>query len=71
VSRDAVQDQRLGLVFTARVKLARASILVEDKPVHLSAGMGVTAEIQTGSRRVIDYLISPLREYQSEALRER
>ncbi len=33
--------------------------------------MSVTGEIRTGERRVINYLLSPIREYQSEALRER
>ncbi|WP_435236390.1 HlyD family type I secretion periplasmic adaptor subunit [Psychromonas sp. PT13] len=71
ISRDAVQDEQLGLVFPARIKLASSEILVEDNLVDLSAGMSVMAEIKTGDRRVIDYLLSPLQQYQSEALRER
>jgi hemolysin D len=35
------------------------------------AGMAVTAEIRTGSRRVISYLLSPLARYRQESLRER
>jgi len=36
-------------------------------------GMNVSVEIQTGSRRVIDFVLSPspFLEYQDEALRER
>ena len=34
-------------------------------------GMAVTAEIKTGRRRVIDYLLAPLREYVHDGLRER
>lgn len=45
--------------------------MVEGKPVRLSAGMAINAEIKTGRRRVIDYLLSPLQQYQSEAMRER
>jgi len=33
--------------------------------------MNVTAEIRTGRRRLIDYVLSPLREHVSEAGRER
>ncbi len=33
--------------------------------------MSITAEVRTGNRRVIDYLLSPLQQYQSEAMRER
>ena len=71
ISQDAVEDEQLGLVFPARVKLARSNILVDDALVALSAGMSVMAEIKTGNRRVIEYLLSPLQQYQSEALRER
>jgi len=71
ISQDAVADEQLGLVFPARVKLVRSDILVDDTLVALGAGMSVMAEIKTGNRRVIDYLLSPLQQYQSEALRER
>ncbi|MFT6926264.1 MAG: RTX toxin transport system membrane fusion protein [Psychromonas sp.] len=71
ISQDAVEDEQLGLVFPARVKLARSDILVDDALVALGAGMSVMAEIKTGNRRVIEYLLSPLQQYQAEALRER
>jgi RTX toxin transport system membrane fusion protein len=71
ISQDAVQDEQLGLVFPARIKLASSDILVDENHVALGAGMSVMAEIKTGDRRVIEYLLSPLQQYQSEALRER
>jgi hypothetical protein len=36
-----------------------------------TAGMAVTAEIKTGQRRVIEYLLAPLLRYKQESLRER
>jgi hemolysin D len=33
--------------------------------------MAVTVEIKTGSRRIIEYLLSPLLRYKYESLRER
>jgi len=36
-----------------------------------SAGMALTAEIKTDHRRMIDYLLSPIRRYGHESLRER
>lgn len=59
------------LVFPATVKLARSSIVVDGKTIPLSAGMAVTVEIRTGERRVIDYLLAPLREVQSASGHER
>lgn len=71
VSHDAAQDEQLGLVFPARVKLETASLMVEGVEVALTPGMRLSVEIKTGKRRVIDYLLSPLRQHGGEALRER
>jgi len=71
VSHDAAQDEQLGLVFPARVKLDRATLDIDGVRVNLSPGMTLNAEIKTGRRRVIDYLLSPLKNGSSEALRER
>jgi len=71
VSNDAVSDEKRGLIFPARVNLARATIQVENKTVNLSPGMAVTVEVKTGMRRVIEYFLSPLMQYKDESLRER
>ena len=44
---------------------------VEDRVVDLALGMAATAEIKTGTRRIIEYLLSPLLRYKQESLRER
>lgn len=44
---------------------------VDDVTVALTPGMALSVEIKTGTRRVIDYVLSPLRQYQSESMRER
>jgi hemolysin D len=59
------------LAYAARISLDRTQMQVEDKLVNLSPGMAVTAEIKTGSRRIISYLLSPLLKYKQESLRER
>jgi hemolysin D len=59
------------LNYAARISLDRTQMQVEDKLVNLSPGMAVTAEIKTGSRRIISYLLSPLLRYKQEVLRER
>jgi hemolysin D len=58
-------------VYAARVTLDQAHMQIDDQLVDLSPGMAVTAEIKTGSRTVISYLLSPLRKYKQESLRER
>lgn len=71
VSHDAVNDEKRGLIFPARVNLERATILVGNKIVNLSPGMAVTVEVKTSQRRVIEYFLSPLLQYKDESFRER
>jgi len=59
------------LLYAARVSLDRMQMRVEGRFVNLAPGMAVTVEIKTGSRRVIQYLMSPLLRYKQESLRER
>ena len=59
------------LNYSARISLDRAQMQIDDRVVNLSPGMAVTAEIRTGSRTVLSYLLSPLLRYRQEALRER
>jgi hemolysin D len=71
VSRDANKDDKLGLVYPVRVRLDAADILADGKRVEIAPGMAVNAEIITGDRRVIEYVLSPVLRYRHEAGRER
>lgn len=71
VTADAVNDEKKGAVFIATLLLKQASIDIDGKPVRLSPGMSLTAEIKTGQRRMIEYLLSPVQRAGSESLRER
>ncbi|MFU2137237.1 HlyD family type I secretion periplasmic adaptor subunit [Gallibacterium anatis] len=71
VSFDAIEDKDLGLVFSSIISINQDYLIIEGKKIPLSAGMRVTAEIKTGKRRVISYLLSPLQETLSESMRER
>ena len=57
--------------YMALVSLDRAAIRTEDGDTALEPGMAVTAEIKTGKRAVISYLLSPLLRLRQEELRER
>ncbi len=71
ISKDAIPDEKLGLVYDARIVMAATQIFADSRMINLSPGMTVTAEIKTGKRKIIEYLLSPLMRYQDEALRER
>jgi hemolysin D len=59
------------LVFPATLALATDKIITADQRLQLSPGMSVVAEIRTGERRVIDFVLSPLIEGASSAGHER
>jgi hemolysin D len=57
--------------YTARISLPRSTMMVDGRVEALLPGMAVTAEIRTGRRTIINYLLSPLARKTSEALHER
>ena len=62
------------LLMAPHLDPGEGSVGVHVDVSHLAAtlpGMTVTVEIQTGRRRIIDYVLSPLRETVSQAARER
>ncbi len=71
VSPDATVDQQRGLVFPVRVRLQEKSLIADGRVSDLTAGMSAQVEVITGSRRVVDYLWSPVARVTREAGRER
>ena len=70
-SRPAATVARRKPVHAARVSLDQTQMQIDDKLLNLSAGMAVTVEIKTGTRRIIDYPLSPILRHSRESLRER
>lgn len=71
VSRDAIADEKLGLYYSARVRVKQSSMRVDGVDVLLSPGMAVTAEVTTGTRRLIEFVMSPVMTHLDESGRER
>jgi hemolysin D len=59
------------LSYPAKVTLDQDYVLVDGKREPIRPGMRVAAEIKTGDRRVIEYLLSPVMQTVQEAGRER
>jgi hemolysin D len=59
------------LVFPITISLDKPELIVDGKPVPMSPGMAVSAEIKTGNRRRLEYVFSPLAETASKAMKER
>ena len=71
VADDATVDEKLGLVYRVRLELTKNSIMVDGQETPLLPGMAVSAEIATGKRRVIEYVLAPLLRMKNESIRER
>lgn len=71
VSGDAIEDERRGLVYSARIRLRSNHLKVNGQNMLLSPGMAVSAEIKTDQRRIISFFLGPLQRYRDESLRER
>jgi len=59
------------MVYQARISLDQTDMLIDGKSLQLSPGMAVTAEVKTGSRSVLSYLLSPILRFRQESMRER
>lgn len=71
VSFDAIEDPDLGLIFSAIVTLDKDHLKIENNTVQLTAGMSVSVEINTDKRKIIDYLLSPLKTKIDSSFKER
>ena len=59
------------LVYPLTISLENNHISIDGRNVNLVPGMGITAEIKTDRRRLIDYLISPIYDMATNSLHER
>tara|TARA_E500000318_G_scaffold82529_1_gene77936 strand:- start:1746 stop:2291 length:546 start_codon:yes stop_codon:yes gene_type:complete len=59
------------LSYTARIEIEREHLTVGGRDVRLVPGMSVTADLLTGERRVLEYILQPVLRYASEGMRER
>lgn len=71
VSNDAVETRTSGLHYVVRVGLPTNYMLVGKRPLNLTPGMQVEAEIRTGRRTVAEYFFSPFVESLDRSMKER
>ena len=71
ISSDAIQDDQKGLVYKSIITLQQDAIDFNGRELLLAPGMSVSAEVITGKRHLIDYFLSPLKQYGDESARER
>jgi len=69
VSPEAIADPQRGPVYAVRIRLLDAEH--GGNRLAVTPGMGVRAEIRTGQRRILEFLLSPLQRRLDESLHER
>lgn len=65
------QDKPKGAVYSVKVLLNQNRMNIDGREVLLTPGMSSTIEVKTGSRRIIEYFMSPLIQHTHESLNER
>ncbi|QDZ06427.1 HlyD family type I secretion periplasmic adaptor subunit [Sphingomonas panacisoli] len=71
IASDAVEDDKLGLVYPAQISIDAVQPGLRSGKLKAGVGMQITADIRTGQRSLLSYLISPIDEASQEAGRER
>ena len=70
ISPDAIQDDKKGLIYKAKIKLNDDKSSKQNQ-LKLLPGMSVSAEITTGQRRIIEFFLDPLMTKIDESLKVR
>lgn len=68
IAKDSHEDELLGLVYDLYIAPQQTGLLVSGVDIPLATGMGVTAEIMVGKRRIIEFFIYPLIRYLDEGI---
>lgn len=71
ISTDAQNHEHLGTAYKVKIALDTQTLTVNGQAIPLTAGMSLVAEIKTGKRRIIEYILSPLMKIKDEAFGER
>lgn len=71
VSKDSVEDQRLGPIYDVFITPLNHTLLVEGRETPISTGMSLTAEIKVYKRRIIEFFIYPMIKYWNQAIQVR
>ncbi len=68
ISANAIEDERLGLVYEVFIDPKQTSLMVEGEKRYITPGMSATAELKVGERRIIELFIYPLIKYFGEGI---
>lgn len=68
ISPDAKKDEQMGAVYEIEIALERDYVIHEQQKVSLKAGQTAKAEIVIQRRRIVDFLLDPIRQLKESSL---
>jgi len=72
ISPDAVLNQATReLEYKVQIKPAANTISVDNRLVPITPGMSLTAEVKTGTRRIIEFFMDPISKFKNEGFKLR
>ncbi len=71
ISADTIEDKQGEVFYLAKLRTHKTSILYRGEVLPIIPGMTATADILTGQKTILDYILKPILKAQQNALRER
>lgn len=68
ISKNSINDEKLGPVYEIYITPLTNTLNVEGKNEPIRTGMTLTAEVNVGKRRIIEFFIYPLIKYLDEGM---
>ncbi len=71
ISADTIEDKQGEVFYLAKLRTNKTGIAYRGETLPIIPGMTATADILTGRKTILDYLLKPILKAQQNALRER
>ncbi|MFQ5467559.1 MAG: HlyD family type I secretion periplasmic adaptor subunit, partial [Kiloniellaceae bacterium] len=71
ISADTIRDEQGESFYRVYLRTDKNTLLHQGKELPIIPGMTATAEVLTGKKSVLDYLLKPILKARNRALRER
>lgn len=71
ISADTITDQKENSFYLVRIEIDESSAFKGKKKLEIIPGMTVGADIMTGKKTILDYILKPIIKAKSNALQER
>jgi HlyD family type I secretion membrane fusion protein len=71
IEKSSTLDEKLGEIYRVMIELDSDKMKIDHQYIKLIPGMTCVVDIKIGTRRLMEYIISPMIRYKDEALREK